>query len=202
MFVFTKYSKNNKIWLQCKIVVFYVNYPSFQCHPSEIIPNFWPVVYIIRDGQNYMLFRWKAIRKLTLMRPILCFHPEKTCSLIIKLKKASFSLRRRLSPHKRSNVSGSQTPDLVWQSCGSRLESDGGINHVWSQAHFCSLWGWGWLLHSSPGQSNSGQHRKCKELSRPQQDFLSQLHWASKCSAIFHLTHNKLRRVNHLLLYY
>jgi len=108
------------------------------------------------------------------MRPILCFHPEKTCSLIIILKNASFSLRRKLSSHKRSNASGSQTPDLVWQSCGSHLENDGGINHVWSQAHVCSLWGRGWLLHSSPGQGDGGQHRKCRELSRPQQDFLSQ----------------------------
>ncbi len=109
------------------------------------------------------------------MRPILPFTP-KTCSKIIKLKNASFSLRRKLSSHKWSNVSGSQTPDLFWQSCGSRLESDGGINHVWSQAHFCSLWGWVCLLYSSPVQSSSGQHRKCRERSRPQQNFLSQLH--------------------------
>ncbi len=128
--------------------------------------------------------------------------PPKTCSIIIKLKNASFSLRRKLSSHKWSNVSGSQTPDLFWQSCGSRLESDGGINHVWSQAHFCSLWDWGCLLYSSPVQSSSGQHRKCKERSRPQQNFLSQLHWASKCSEIFHLTHNKLSGANHLLLYH
>lgn len=50
------------------------------------------------------------------MRPILCFHPKKTRSLIIKLKYASLSLGRRLPSHKRADVSESQTPDLVWQA--------------------------------------------------------------------------------------